>query len=163
MDVGGVECTEQEVSDLDHCDDERHVGHGLLMEYLLDYRSATGPLARSISNMFTEPPYASDGGYDLTIGTSEHGENVDEIVNKIGGEFKHLLLVLGGFSTLELFIATDETLQSRVTAADAALIFEYWLSTHYFSKEVGLGVIIHIFNLLLLVTSCVDEISFHPA
>jgi hypothetical protein len=46
MDVGGVECTEQEVSDLDHCDDERHVGHGLLMEYLVDYRSATGPLSQ---------------------------------------------------------------------------------------------------------------------
>jgi hypothetical protein len=41
--------------------------------------------------MFTEPPYASDGGYDLTIGTSEHGENVDEIVNKIGGDFKSVV------------------------------------------------------------------------
>jgi predicted SPOUT superfamily RNA methylase MTH1 len=107
--------------------------------------------------VFTETPYAHEGGYDLTIGTSERGENVDDVVDGIGGEFKsvvtasassihpkpdqsftpggrmidgrHMLLVLGGLSGLELSIATDETLEPRLTAADAPLLFDYWLNT----------------------------------
>lgn len=86
-------------------------------------------LASSISKVLTETPYASEGGYDLTIGTSERGENVDDVVDGIGGEFKHMLLVLGGLSGLELSIATDETLEPRLTAADAPLLFDYWLNT----------------------------------
>ncbi|KAH9454822.1 hypothetical protein MJO28_007834 [Puccinia striiformis f. sp. tritici] len=85
-------------------------------------------LASSISKVFTETPYASDGGYDLTIGTSERGQNVDDVVDGIG-EFKHMLLVLGGLSGLELSIATDDTLEPRLTAADAPLLFDHWLNT----------------------------------
>lgn len=85
-------------------------------------------LASSISKVFTETPYAGDGGYDLTIGTSERGDNVDDVIDGIG-EFKHMLLVLGGLSGLELSIATDETLEPRLTAADAPLLFDYWLNT----------------------------------
>ncbi|KAA1078460.1 hypothetical protein PGT21_035316 [Puccinia graminis f. sp. tritici] len=85
-------------------------------------------LASSISKVFTETPYASEGGYDLTIGTSERGENVDDVVDGIG-DFKHMLLVLGGLSGLELTIASDDTLEPRLTAADAPLLFDHWLNT----------------------------------
>ncbi|MBW0475957.1 hypothetical protein O181_015672 [Austropuccinia psidii MF-1] len=85
-------------------------------------------LATSISKVFTETPYRHDGGYDLTIGTSERGQNVDDVIDQIG-DFKHLLLALGGLSGLELCIAADSALQPRLTAEDASLLFDYWLNT----------------------------------
>lgn len=85
-------------------------------------------LASSISKVFTEAPYVNDGGYDLTIGTSERGRNVDDAIDAIG-DFRHLLLVFGGLSGLELAIATDDTLEPRLTAADAPLLFDHWLNT----------------------------------
>lgn len=35
-------------------------------------------LAANLSSVFTQCPYV--GGYDLIIGTSEHGNNVDDFV-----------------------------------------------------------------------------------
>ena len=44
--------------------------------------------------MFTKSPFK--GGYDITIGTSERGENVDECdLKKVSSDkFKHILIVL---------------------------------------------------------------------
>ncbi|KAI8452351.1 putative RNA methyltransferase-domain-containing protein [Phakopsora pachyrhizi] len=85
-------------------------------------------LASSISKVFTESPYVTDGGYDLTIGTSERGQGVDSVIDRMN-DFNHLLLVLGGLSGLELCIASDSTLEPCLKAEDAHLLFDYWINT----------------------------------
>ena len=53
-------------------------------------------LADSLSSVFTGSSYK--GGYDVTLGTSEKGEDVDGVA--LTG-FKHLLIVFGGVAGLE--------------------------------------------------------------
>ena len=53
--------------------------------------------AKSLSAVFTESPF--DGGYDLTIGTSDKGENVDMCLRQMPKHFNHLLVVFGGVSS----------------------------------------------------------------
>ncbi|EGG12763.1 uncharacterized protein MELLADRAFT_32413, partial [Melampsora larici-populina 98AG31] len=94
-------------------------------------------LATSISKVFTESPYLKTGGYDLTIGTSERGQNITEALQDMGS-FKHLLLAFGGLSGLELCIASDETLTPNLSAEDASLLFDHWVNTlpHQGSRTV---------------------------
>ena len=49
------------------------------------------------------------GGYDLTLGTSERGQNVDQVENL--PKFKHLLVVFGGVKGLEAAIEIDPELE----------------------------------------------------
>ncbi|KAH9813055.1 putative RNA methyltransferase, partial [Melampsora americana] len=119
-------------------------------------------LASSISKVFTESPYLKTGGYDLTIGTSERGQNITEAVlvklSKICvftfqtlmtiltvylldcgvSNHRHLLLAFGGLSGLELCIASDETLIPNLSAEDASLLFDHWVNTlpHQGSRTV---------------------------
>ncbi|KAG0151418.1 hypothetical protein CROQUDRAFT_651257 [Cronartium quercuum f. sp. fusiforme G11] len=94
-------------------------------------------LASSISKVFTESPFIKTGGYDLTIGTSERGQKIDEAIEHMG-PFKHLLLAFGGLSGLELCIAADETLSPKLSAEDAPLLFDHWINTlpHQGSRTV---------------------------
>ena len=48
--------------------------------------------ADNFSSIFTKSPF--QGGYDLSIGTSERGKNIDQIDSL--PKFKHLLIVFGG-------------------------------------------------------------------
>ena len=48
--------------------------------------------AENLSSIFTKSPF--QGGYDLCIGTSERGKNIDQIESL--PKFKHLLIVFGG-------------------------------------------------------------------
>ena len=70
------------------------------------YWGYTTRIASTLSQVFTGCPHK--GGYDVMLGTSEKGTNVDETEIK---PFKHLLVVFGGVAGLEaaLEVSPDET------------------------------------------------------
>eukprot|EP00127_Corallochytrium_limacisporum_P006138 Clim_evm5s219 gene=Clim_evmTU5s219 len=70
------------------------------------YWGYTTRMASSLSEVFTGSPFKR--GYDLTIGTSERGDNVDEMSNM--PDFEHSLIVLGGVHGLEASLEADEQL-----------------------------------------------------
>ncbi|XP_066934305.1 putative methyltransferase C9orf114 [Clytia hemisphaerica] len=77
-------------------------------------------LANSFSAVFTESPYKS--GYDLTMGTSERGEVLDQMDLP---NFNHLLIVFGGLKGLELSLESDETLHE----SDVGLLFDHYINS----------------------------------
>ncbi|XP_072015154.1 putative methyltransferase C9orf114 [Amphiura filiformis] len=77
-------------------------------------------LASSLGAVFTSCPYKD--GYDLTIGTSEKGENVDDVELP---EFRHLLVVFGGLKGLENSLEADEKLE----VPEPSLLFDHYLNT----------------------------------
>lgn len=79
-------------------------------------------LARSLGAVFTEYPYKE--GYDLAIGTSEKGDNVDS-VEMDTSNFRHALIVFGGVQGLEASLESDEALDIE----DPSLLFQYYLNT----------------------------------
>lgn len=78
-------------------------------------------IAHTISEIFTKCPYS--GGYDLTIGTSDRGANVQEVPAK-SLKFNHSLLVFGGLQGLEAALSNDEKLQ----VDDPELLFDQYLN-----------------------------------
>ena len=85
------------------------------------YWGYTVRIAHTISEIFTKCPYA--GGYDLTIGTSDRGANVQEVPTK-SLKFNHSLLVFGGLQGLEAALSNDEKLQ----VDDPELLFDQYLN-----------------------------------
>ncbi|KAJ8339156.1 hypothetical protein SKAU_G00359420 [Synaphobranchus kaupii] len=77
-------------------------------------------LASSLSNVFTECPHKE--GYDLTIGTSERGNNIDCVTLS---PFKHMLVVFGGLQGLEASVDTDQDLD----VTDPSVLFDLYLNT----------------------------------
>jgi len=82
--------------------------------------------AESLSAVFTECPY--DGGYDISIGTSERGSIASSIVNPGGNSYveptwKHLLVVFGGVAGLEAALLADEELK-RTGVKDIRDVFD---------------------------------------
>ncbi|XP_013862036.1 putative methyltransferase C9orf114 homolog [Austrofundulus limnaeus] len=84
------------------------------------YWGYTVRLASCLSSVFTQSPYKE--GYDLTVGTSERGTNVDQSTLP---PFKHLLVVFGGLQGLEASVDADQTLD----ATDPSLLFDMYLNT----------------------------------
>ncbi|KAB2569721.1 putative methyltransferase C9orf114 [Lasiodiplodia theobromae] len=99
--------------------------------------------AGSLSAVFTECPF--DGGYDVSVGTSERGMPVSQILARGGvpkeddgggggggtlpDEFKHLILVFGGVSGLEVAAMADEDLVAKgVTGKNVGSIFDAWVN-----------------------------------
>ncbi|KAF7856095.1 hypothetical protein EAF04_010049 [Stromatinia cepivora] len=84
--------------------------------------------AGCLSDVFTECGY--DGGYDMTIGTSERGVDVQDLYDdeeqKVG-RFKHLLVVFGGVAGLEVAVKNDEELQ-KLGVTDAKDVFDRWIN-----------------------------------
>ena len=78
-------------------------------------------LASSLSSVFTQCPY--QGGYDLTIGTSERGSNVDDVT--LTSAFKHGLIVFGGVAGLEASLEADEDLDIE----EPSLLFRHYVNT----------------------------------
>jgi len=88
-------------------------------------------LAEKLSHVFTKCPFK--GGYDLTLGTSERGQNIDDFkVEKPGGEkapFSHLLIVFGGVKGLEVAVENDDQLQDLKDGGDPSQLFDIYLNT----------------------------------
>ena len=85
-------------------------------------------VASSLAAVWAECPYP--GGYDLSVGTSEHGSKA---LYAEGGAasfelpcFRHLLIVFGGFEGLEPAIADEDTLAD--CDEDAASLFDHYLN-----------------------------------
>ncbi|CAD6502114.1 BgTH12-02355 [Blumeria graminis f. sp. triticale] len=84
--------------------------------------------ADSLSSVFTECTYT--GGYDISIGTSERGSNLESLYTNTGnqiGEFKHLLLVFGGVAGLEVAVRNDQELQ-KLEVVEAKDVFDHWIN-----------------------------------
>ncbi len=85
--------------------------------------------AGSLSDVFTECSY--EGGYDVTIGTSERGTSLetiyDEKEGRIPDKFKHLLIVFGGVAGLEVAVKNDEALQ-KLGVVEVKDVFDKWIN-----------------------------------
>lgn len=78
-------------------------------------------VAASLSDVFAQSPY--DSGYDLTIGTSDKGDNVHGIAAQ-SMAYNHALLVFGGLQGLESALENDD----RLTVDDPALLFDEYVN-----------------------------------
>jgi methyltransferase len=85
--------------------------------------------ATSLSEVFTECPY--DGGYDVSIGTSERGIDSQQLYSGGEGEivdgFKHLLITFGGVAGLEVAVKNDSELQ-KLGVIEAKDVFDRWVN-----------------------------------
>lgn len=84
------------------------------------YWGYTVRVAPDLSSVFTGSPYKD--GYDLTIGTSEKGKDIDNYEMK---KFEHLLVVFGGVGGLETALQAD----SKLDAEDPKDLFDNYINT----------------------------------
>lgn len=84
------------------------------------YWGYTVRTAPDLTTVFTGSPYKE--GYDLTIGTSEKGKDVDEYEME---KFEHLLIVFGGVGGLETALQADTNLD----AEDPKDLFDKYINT----------------------------------
>lgn len=88
--------------------------------------------APSLSSIFTE--CAFDGGYDLSIGTSERGEEVVGITktilkDKSRKDWQHMIVVFGGVKGLEDAAKHDEDLSRMGLGTETVReLFDYWVN-----------------------------------
>jgi predicted SPOUT superfamily RNA methylase MTH1 len=91
--------------------------------------------ASSLSTVFSECEF--DGGYDFTIGTSERGVDVRDIIPETTknpsvqapGKFNHLLLVFGGVAGIEPAVANDPVLAEKgLGKGSAHSLFDSWVN-----------------------------------
>lgn len=88
--------------------------------------------AGSLSAVFTE--CAFEGGYDLSIGTSERGDEVTGVINGILNDesrrqWQHMVVVFGGVKGLEEAAKNDEELvRIGVGKATVKELFDYWVN-----------------------------------
>lgn len=85
--------------------------------------------ASSLSGVFTECPF--DGGYDVSIGTSERGGPCSALLDPHSNEFEgptwmHLLVVFGGVAGLEPALAADQALLSS-GVGEVKEVFDHWV------------------------------------
>lgn len=86
--------------------------------------------ASSLSTVLTECPF--DGGYDLTIGTSERGTSLSDLNESRAKaqavpEFRHMMVVFGGVAGLEVAVKADEELAHLGVHSPEAL-FDHWVN-----------------------------------
>lgn len=88
--------------------------------------------APSLSAIFTE--CAFDGGYDLSIGTSERGDEVlgvtqSIVEDKARQDWQHMILVFGGVKGLEDAAKNDEDLTRMGLGKNTIKeLFDYWVN-----------------------------------
>lgn len=83
----------------------------------------------SLSAVLTECPF--DGGYDVSIGTSERGKPLSEVLSDDGEtpKFQHLLLVLGGVAGLETAAVNDPELSKMgIGKTNVGELFDHWVN-----------------------------------
>ncbi|CAF4814918.1 unnamed protein product [Pieris macdunnoughi] len=85
------------------------------------YWGYTVRIANNLSQVFTQCPYKD--GYDLTVGTSDKGNPIDDIPHK-AVTFNHALIVFGGLHGIEAALESDEQLQVN----DASLLFNHYVN-----------------------------------
>ncbi|KAJ2893221.1 deoxyribose-phosphate aldolase 2 [Zalerion maritima] len=93
--------------------------------YYWGYTVRTSP---SLSAVFTECPF--DGGYDISIGTSERGS---PIAKTFPGyrvlDFKHLIIVFGGPNGLEFAAGNDSELAGMsIKGGKTKELFDHWVN-----------------------------------
>jgi len=85
--------------------------------------------AKGLSTVFTECGH--EGGYDMTIGTSERGLDMETLYSSDEEQkvekFKHLLVVFGGVAGLEVAVKNDPDLQ-KLGVVDAKVMFDRWVN-----------------------------------
>ncbi|KAK0347844.1 hypothetical protein LTR02_000658 [Friedmanniomyces endolithicus] len=86
--------------------------------------------ASSLSTVLTESPY--NGGYDVSIGTSERGQPAQSLLvpgmaGYIAPTWNHLLVVFGGVAGLEAAFAADADLQ-RAGVPEVKELFDTWVN-----------------------------------
>ncbi|KAJ6446849.1 deoxyribose-phosphate aldolase [Purpureocillium lavendulum] len=86
--------------------------------------------ASSLSNVFTESPY--EGGYDISIGTSERGTPISQAFPPSRPrplDFKHMLIAFGGPRGLEFAAMNDEELvEMGIQGPRTKELFEHWIN-----------------------------------
>ena len=92
-------------------------------------------LASSLSAIFTECPY--DGGYDVSLGTSERGVPVSSLLSAsadgnsgmslVPEGWNHMIIVFGGVAGLEVALKADKELTSK-GVTEAMDVFDYWVN-----------------------------------
>lgn len=85
------------------------------------YWGYTVRIAHSLSEVFSKSPYKN--GYDLTLGTSDKGENIDNIKKKKLRSYTHSLIVFGGLQGLEDALENDD-----IEVDDISLLFDYYIN-----------------------------------
>ena len=80
--------------------------------------------AASLSAVFTECSY--DGGYDVTIGTSERGAPMSTVRDTLP-DFRHMLVVFGGVAGLEPAVVADPELSAMGVEKPESL-FDHWIN-----------------------------------
>jgi len=78
-------------------------------------------IAHSLSEIFTKSPY--EGGYDVTVGTSDRGTNVHDVPSK-SYEYNHMIIVFGGLQGLEEALANDE----KLTVDEPEMLFDHYVN-----------------------------------
>lgn len=87
--------------------------------------------ASCLSAVLTECPF--DGGYDLTIGTSERGVPVSSLKSTRKSksqpipDFAHMMIVFGGVAGLEVAVQADKELEKLGVKSPEAL-FDHWVN-----------------------------------
>ena len=79
-------------------------------------------VADSLGRVFSECPHVD--GYDVTIGTSERGSDVN-LLTSLDDSTCHVLIVFGGVKGIEAALENDESLR----VSDARHLFDYWVNT----------------------------------
>ncbi|KAM0271939.1 hypothetical protein ACHAQH_008877 [Verticillium albo-atrum] len=85
--------------------------------------------AASLSAVFEESPH--EGGYDLSIGTSERGDSVNRAFpdHKKTAKFKHLLVVFGGPKGIENAAYNDAQLyEMGIGGQGTRQLFDHWVN-----------------------------------
>src|SRR6218665_3439577 len=77
-------------------------------------------IANSLHEVFDNCPYVTEKnkGYDLKIGTSDRGDNIDDQISSLPRNFNHLLIVFGGLRGIEAAHETDDQLCHVVDTKD---------------------------------------------
>lgn len=78
-------------------------------------------IAHSLSEIFTKSPY--EGGYDVTVGTSDRGTSVYDVPSK-SYEYNHMIIVFGGLQGLEEALANDE----KLTVDEPEMLFDHYVN-----------------------------------
>lgn len=88
--------------------------------------------ASSLSAVFTECGF--DGGYDLSIGTSERGQHITKaskaiLEDEARSEWKHMIIVFGGVKGLEEAAKNDNDLvRMGIGKGNVGQLFDYWVN-----------------------------------